>query len=301
MENKKIRVFTLLVGLLLFNSSSFCQSLPFPQPGMAQGDVWLGNWSMPGIHNASVEYIKDTLVSGQTYSRFLNHFSTDFYTSQWGSKIYYYGIDINGAPSSGNTLLYDFDMNVGDTFNVNPMAWIVHCKVDSVYMVTLLNGQQRKYTRLSSPLNPTIFFRWIDGIGDIDNGFLVYQDFEGGHSQLVCAKDSSGLLYVSPNLKLDCDSLIASRTTSIFELESKNHTSVYPNPFTVSTNIEIDPSLNIQSIIIEILDVFGKRVASLQPKDHKFKMQRENLPSGIYFYKITSEDKTIGTGKLIIE
>jgi hypothetical protein len=299
-KNQKINTFLLFFGLL-FNANSFGQSIPFPQPGMEQGDVYVGNWTMPGTPNASIIYLKDTVINSQTYSHFQNKFNSDFYTWQLGGKIYFDWANGDGSLVGYYDLLYDFNLSIGDTFYVNPLAWGNHTIVDTTYMITLLNGQQRKYIRLHDISSPSIIFQWIDGIGDIENGFLVYNDFEGGHTQFVCAKDSSGMLLTNLVYNYDCDSLIANKTTSVHEIEIKNHSTVYPNPFISSSTLEMDPKVIIQNLKFQMTDVFGRKVQELKITESKLQIERGSLPNGIYFYKITSEGIIISTGKLVTE
>ena len=48
-------------------------------------------------------------------------------------------------------------------------------------------------------------------------------------------------------------------------------------------------------------DVFGREVKKLSIVNSPFSIHRGNLPSGIYFFKVSADEKVIGTGKVIIE
>jgi hypothetical protein len=51
-----------------------------------------------------------------------------------------------------------------------------------------------------------------------------------------------------------------------------------------------------------VADVYGKIVyADVIPNKNAFEIHRNNLPAGIYFYKITGGGAIIATGKLVIE
>ncbi len=89
-------------------------------------------------------------------------------------------------------------------------------------------------------------------------------------------------------------------TTGIQE-EKIRTCNIYPNPFTSSLTFEIDSKINIGELRFDMLDVFGRKMRELKITDRKFQIERNGLPSGIYFYKISSENKIIGTGKLIAQ
>jgi len=80
--------------------------------------------------------------------------------------------------------------------------------------------------------------------------------------------------------------------------------SVYPNPFSESATIEINPSLINDAkgdITFKIYDVFGREVYRLPITGNRLLILRGNLTSGIYIYEVVSEEGVIGKGKLVIE
>jgi photosystem II stability/assembly factor-like uncharacterized protein len=77
----------------------------------------------------------------------------------------------------------------------------------------------------------------------------------------------------------------------------------YPNPFNSSTSIRF--TIKFQShTSLKVYDIQGREVAvlvnqSLTPNTYSIKFNYENLPSGIYFYTLTTNAKTI-TKKLLL-
>ncbi|MGB4853710.1 MAG: T9SS type A sorting domain-containing protein, partial [Ignavibacteria bacterium] len=77
----------------------------------------------------------------------------------------------------------------------------------------------------------------------------------------------------------------------------------YPNPFNPSTNIRYN--LNSDSyIILKVFDILGKEIKTLvhqkQSKGkYEIRFDAENLPGGIYFYKIESEFNS-ETGRMLL-
>ncbi len=70
----------------------------------------------------------------------------------------------------------------------------------------------------------------------------------------------------------------------------------YPNPFNPTTNINF--SIPKSSFVtLKVYDMLGKEVASLvdenlYPGSYSFDFNATNLTSGIYFYKLTTQDFT---------
>lgn len=74
---------------------------------------------------------------------------------------------------------------------------------------------------------------------------------------------------------------------------------VYPNPFSSSTNIEINYSM--QNALLIVYNVFGKIVNQLNNLNGKIiQVDRNNLSTGVYFFKLIENGKVL-TGKLSIE
>ena len=90
---------------------------------------------------------------------------------------------------------------------------------------------------------------------------------------------------------------------AIFEVRSNDGVSVkaFPNPFSKTTNIVVDGLKG--SFNFELFDVTGRLRNSLSSiETNQFQLQRDNLSSGIYFFKIVSSDrKKSGYGKLVVE
>jgi para-nitrobenzyl esterase len=75
---------------------------------------------------------------------------------------------------------------------------------------------------------------------------------------------------------------------------------LYPNP--ANTNFTIDLAAFANNMVkIEMYDVLGKRVANYGSiKTNQFNVNRNNLPAGVYFVKITSGQNAV-TKKIILE
>ncbi|MCX6296562.1 MAG: T9SS type A sorting domain-containing protein [Bacteroidetes bacterium] len=86
---------------------------------------------------------------------------------------------------------------------------------------------------------------------------------------------------------------------------SENLCSVFPNPSNDAVNVLLNPNIISQGsfFIIEICDVTGKVVR----KENKMKfngsinIEKESMPSGIYFFSISNTEKVLGRGKIVFE
>jgi agmatine deiminase len=78
-----------------------------------------------------------------------------------------------------------------------------------------------------------------------------------------------------------------------------NMIQVFPNPFSSQTTLQIDVPLHNATVILE--NCFGQ--TAIQIKNISVQtvtLSRDNLPSGLYFVRLTQDNKVIATTKLVI-
>jgi len=81
---------------------------------------------------------------------------------------------------------------------------------------------------------------------------------------------------------------------------SANAIKVFPNPMHTETIIYSDKSLS--DAAIAIYDINGRLVKNKENvSGHTITVNRDNLPAGMYFFKITESGQELNSGKLIIE
>lgn len=90
-------------------------------------------------------------------------------------------------------------------------------------------------------------------------------------------------------------------TTAIysFDKSTEEKMSVYPNPFATSTDVVINNASDLTNCEIQLVNVLGEEVLLTPVMKQLTTIKTSTLPSGIYFYKIISENKTVQSGKLI--
>lgn len=90
--------------------------------------------------------------------------------------------------------------------------------------------------------------------------------------------------------------------TDVQSLNSTNSiqaVSIYPNPFSTSLCINLHNVAHINTSEFLLYDVVGEMVLSKVLTKQVNMVETCDLPSGVYFYKVLSENKTIQSGRLI--
>jgi hypothetical protein len=157
---------------------------------------------------------------------------------------------------------------------------------DSIYRdsLTYNNSKQNFY-------NCHIGF---DGTNDIyaDSIGIVYKAenvelSSNEREQLIYYHKANGSMWGTPYIN-----------TGIANIATDYHITVYPNPaedrFVVHSDL-------YQGVRFEMYDVLSKQVVNLELNNKETGVNRNNLPSGIYYWQVTDGINTIITGKLIIE
>jgi hypothetical protein len=76
---------------------------------------------------------------------------------------------------------------------------------------------------------------------------------------------------------------------------------IYPNPTNRTATLQFDNSKK-ENCTLTIYDLQGRLVMTIiNVCSDKIEIERQNLPSGLYFLQIRTESKVIATGKLTIE
>ncbi|MBI4931792.1 MAG: T9SS type A sorting domain-containing protein [Bacteroidetes bacterium] len=88
-------------------------------------------------------------------------------------------------------------------------------------------------------------------------------------------------------------------TLSVGEELNKTGIRVFPNPF--SWEITLKMKDNFNNATLTVYNSFGKQVKQLKNiSEQTITLHRDNLPSGLYFLRLTQDNKTISADKLVI-
>ncbi len=86
---------------------------------------------------------------------------------------------------------------------------------------------------------------------------------------------------------------------SIEVFEPGVQVAVFPNPFYEMATIELD-GWKGRGGTVSLSDLNGKPILQKEFIGEKIALQRRDLPTGIYFFKIENHGKMIGTGKVVV-
>ena len=74
---------------------------------------------------------------------------------------------------------------------------------------------------------------------------------------------------------------------------------IYPNPFKSSLDIKINDATQVNNIELKIYNIMGEEVIDTNLTKQITTIAIGDLPSGIYLYKVNSNNKTIQSGELV--
>ena len=147
----------------------------------------------------------------------------------------------------------------------------------------------------------------------VANDIGVYYTINGGVNWLRLGSKLPFVAVLDIDLNHDNSKLIAGTFgRSIYTLdmqsvavdkepvsENKLQVITYPNPFSTQTTFSADAEQ--KNSFLKIFSLTGEEVRSMPFSGKQLLVEKENLVSGIYFYKVVSENKTIAAGKIVAE
>lgn len=116
--------------------------------------------------------------------------------------------------------------------------------------------------------------------------------FNGSVKLTQCAKDS--IIYFSTTID-NCTVGIEKAKSKVAEIL------VYPNPFSASAIFKIPADVSLNSLQFSLYNTLGQDVRHINNiTEQEIKLERKDLPSGIYFYKFFNSEGMVGEGKVAI-
>ncbi len=190
-------------------------------------------------------------------------------------KVHLYLPDNNGIFSNdtGEFVIYDFNLNIGDTMITN------HFNTSIINIVTdkdsiTLNGESRVRFTIKRPFYGFTYY-WIEGIGS-DMGLLgnYYIPFEGSH-ELICYHHLT-LDYISPQFT-DCKGYLGIKENNLQPI------SISPNPATDKLTVNVTERI----LQLSIYTLTGKQIKTYRDIDNTIDISE--LPDGIYLLQLQTE------------
>jgi len=164
--------------------------------------------------------------------------------------------------------------------------------------VLLINGAQAKnvYWKVDGPVSISASSNF-KGIIVANNGAISLSNAVTLDGKAFTTSGAISTEIISTVMVPDC-----SNTVTAIGMESQNTTTILtisPNPFKASTTVVLSDQTNLNNYLLKIYNVMGKEVLSTILSTKVTTLKTSDLKSGIYFYKVTENDKTIQSGKLI--
>jgi hypothetical protein len=164
-------------------------------------------------------------------------------------------------------------------------------------------------TNLSFGTPPISYlWEWGDGTSDTTIAPIHNYNTEGFYNICLSITDGTGctssycdstFLWKTPNTMVEIV-VIDETTVGVQELEPNLTLNLFPNPFSSSSTLRL--STSIQNGKLSIYDVLGKEVKQIKNLNGKeIIIQKENLKTGIYFFRIEDENGFVGNGKMVVK
>lgn len=287
--------------ILLYSQTSIYH--PFPDSNAVwneQYDFFDFYPSPISIDNYSITIDGDTMINGILYHKLITPFVQHQYipphfngpqilTGYKGAlrqdttarKVYYVA-----RYDSLETLLYDFSLNVGDTILDQTFCAVTVYSIDSVLIGSDYRKRWNIYGSIQGPLE------FIEGIGSSFGLLGSWRcDGDGFREYLTCFQQNSVTLWPA-SITTDCNLI----TTMAESLNSQSLYEMSPNPFGLNSKIITSGRFDK----LEIFSAIGIRVRSQIVDNQIIIVERENLPSGMYFFHLLGINNTLASGKFII-
>lgn len=288
---------------------------PFPDSSV----MWTGTyWYVSQgsgyctVHNDYNLYISgDTTIGNYSYHKLYSNRHN--YANCPPPGDYHYGIysgvlrqdiankKIYSIQNDADTLVYDFNLNLGDTLPVtslNDAIWNNYItSIDSV----LVGNQYRKRFWISCNTfngNYNNYVALIEGVGSTFGVFApikpneIMLDFSDGYELWCMSLNNQDVWPDTQNTNCDLILTIENNITD-------NKIFISKNPFSSETTL--NSVYILKNAILTLSNSLGQEVKRIKNIcGQTITLSRDNLSGGLYFFSLTQDNKTILTGKLII-
>ncbi len=287
----------LILLLALANLSSFGQEIRFTD----STNTWkVFSYSCVGDHGASYyvhSYLSDTIYRGTTYKRLPPAFIREDVMAKKIFTIY--------PTDTVEQLLYDFNLNIGDTFKCAVATHYVS-SIDSV----LINSYWHK-TLLMVPVNcpgcPSSYTAFpyyvIEGIGSICAPYtpLSPMHFYESCIALTCFNNHGTIPPLSRTVGPYFNNISSCSLTfglNVNNLSKAKKTSVIPNPIDNTTKIVFTDNL---SGSLMVLNSIGQVIVNASfTNENELLIGDKITVSGLYYYRVTDEQNgKVYSGKFV--
>jgi len=136
---------------------------------------------------------------------------------------------------------------------------------------------------------------------DISDKFLQVQNSEVFEDAILLINDNSALTNYQEFPEIDLDDLAEIKFVSILNQRPISEaTKILSRPFNFQDFTVLELKTNIENGEIIFFDQTGKPAYQQKFNGNEFELKRNDLTSGIYFYKISENGNAINSGKIMV-
>lgn len=206
-----------------------------------------------------------------------------------------------GSPSSSTLQNPTITYNTPGTYTVTLIVTSVAGCMDTATSVITIGQNMMLTYNITNATTPTC----CDGSATVtaSGGTPPYTFlWSNGCMTVPCTGLCTGTYTVSVTDASGCNQtalLTISCVTGIDENNTETDFIISPNPFSSTTTLRVNS--NLHNATLTLYNSYEQQVKQLKNiYGQEIKLQRDNLPSGLYFIRLTQEDKTFATDKLVI-
>lgn len=255
------------------NSGGFQCSCCYDYQYTITGDTVINTLTYHKLQKTGVKYLDDWIGNcSSNIAYVINQYAGCFRNDSTSKKVFFVY-----PMTSNDTLLYDFNLSIGDTVPPSPLNnngnfLNVVTDIDSVF----LGGVYLKRFKLDSCWQQVYY---IEGIGST-HGLLspTMCPFEAMYNLQCFTKNS---ITVYPDSTTTC-----SIVTSLNETIPINHFSIFPNPTTGKLYI----TTNVQSYDISIFNMTGQLIQKRNFNSNSTLLDISNLPTGLFLIQLSENE-----------
>lgn len=272
------------------------QYIPFPDEGC--WSIWKVEYDESNTIKTQFDRTMkgDTIINGLSYKKYFDPvLKSAIRNDVPNKKVYCYDFALKK-----DSLMYDFNLKVGDTVLVMPPNKYWVAEIDSVLLLDKVYHNRYKFNRPkpigmggSPQLSPL-----IEGLGYFAGSKFEHfplSEMRGIDYTTVCASGNKKLLiaiFGTPPSGEYCGTII----NDIEDAQSKETITLFPNPTNAKLEIR---TVDINVVSVEVMNVLGSKIESIEWKGGAMEIDLINQPSGIYFIRLIDKNGISFTRKIL--
>lgn len=191
-------------------------------------------------------------------------------------------------------LLYDFNLEVGDTVPVWHNEFHSPIKVESIDTIVVNGISLRRFDMESKKMPESVYGRVIiEGIGSISDLVLIQNNLEGSHG-FTCFLDFDKDFHYPENCENDILSIDNNNKTNY-----ETSLSIVPNPCSNEFILSFE-NMNNEYQWAELTNFSGAIIKHINIFENKQKIETSQLTNGIYIVSVYNNYGLIKRNKLLI-